>query len=71
MNGTKNALFVLSRAPTHHIFTFNDLKHKVCLSKTVWGILQFDSMSFSLKFIFLYNKMHRPFDLKRHNFFEN
>ena len=41
INGTKNALFVLSRAPTHHVFTFNELKHKVPLSKTVWGILQF------------------------------
>ena len=41
--GTKNALFFLSRAPTHHSFTFNlrflyVLKHKVCLSKTVWGM---------------------------------
>ena len=71
MNGTKNALFVLSRAPTHHIFTLNELKQKVCLSKTVWGFYSFDSKSVSLKFIFLYNKMHRPFDLKRHNSFEN
>ena len=43
INGTKNALFFLSRAPTHHSFTFNllflyELKHKVLLSKTVCGI---------------------------------
>ena len=46
INGTKNALFFLSRAPTHHSFTFNlrflyELKHKVCLSKTVCGIFHF------------------------------
>ena len=41
IKGTKNALFFLSRAPTHHSFTFNlrllyEPKHKVRLSKTVW-----------------------------------
>ena len=46
INGTKNALFFLWRAPTHHSFTFNllflcELKHKVRLSKTVCGILHF------------------------------
>ena len=46
INGTKNALFFLSRAPTHHGFTFNlrflyELKHKACLSKTVCGISHF------------------------------
>ena len=46
INGTKNALFFLSRASTHHPFTFNwrflnELKHKVCLSKTVCGIFHF------------------------------
>ena len=46
INGTKNALFFLSRAPTHHSFTFNlrflyELKHKVRLSKTVCGIFYF------------------------------
>ena len=44
INGTKNVLFFLSRAPTHHSFTFNlrflyELKHKVCLSKAVCGII--------------------------------
>ena len=41
LNGTKNALFFLSQAPTRHSFTFNlqflyELKRKVRLSKTVW-----------------------------------
>ena len=46
INDTKKALFFLSLAPTHHSFTSNfrffyDLKHKVCLSKTVCGIFHF------------------------------
>ena len=46
INGTKNALFFLSRAPTHHSFTFNlrflyELKYKVCLSETVRWIFHF------------------------------
>ena len=46
INGTKSVLFFLSRAPTHHSFTFNlrflyDLKHKVRLSKTMCGIFHF------------------------------
>ena len=45
-NVTKNSLFFLSQAPTHHSFTFNsrflyELKHKVHLSKTVCGIFHF------------------------------
>ena len=47
INVTKNALFFLSRAPTHHSFTFN--LHKVCLSKTVCGIFHFLSVSFLLE----------------------
>ena len=46
INGTKNALFFLLQAPTHHSFTFNlrflyELKQKVRLSKIVHGILHF------------------------------
>ena len=46
INGTKDALFFLSRAPTHHRFTFNlrflnELKHKVRLSKTMCGNFHF------------------------------
>ena len=42
INGTKNALLFLSRAPTHHSFTFNfrflyELKYKVRLSKAVYS----------------------------------
>ena len=46
INGIKNALFFLSRAPTHHSFTYNlrflcELKHKVRLSKSVCEISHF------------------------------
>ena len=46
INVTKNALFFLSRASTHHGFTFNsrflyELKPKVRVSKNVWGIFHF------------------------------
>ena len=46
INGTKNALFFLSQAPSHHSFIFNypflyELKRKVCLSKSVCGIFHF------------------------------
>ena len=46
INGTKNAFFFLSRAPTHHSFAFDlrflyELKHKVRLSKTVCEIFHF------------------------------
>ena len=46
VNGTKNTLFFLSRAPTHHSFTLKlrflyELRHKVRLSKTVCGIFHF------------------------------
>ena len=54
--GTKTALFLLSRAPTHHSFTINlrflyELKHKVRLSKTVREIFHF---RFSFGFIKVY-----------------
>ena len=72
INGTKNAFFFLSRAATLNSncsFTFNlrflyELKHKVCLSKTVCEISHFRfpfSVSFLLKFIFLFKKMHGLF----------
>ena len=46
INGKKNGLFFLSRAPTHHSFTFklrflNELKYKVYFSKFVCGIFHF------------------------------
>ena len=56
INGTKNTLFFLLWAPTHHSFTFNlrflyELKCKVCLSKTACGI-------FHLQFHFAFSKVH-------------
>ena len=54
INGTKNALFLLSRSPTNNGFTFNlrflyELKHKVRLSKTVCGIFHFQFGSVFIK----------------------
>ena len=62
MNGTKNALFFLSRALTHNSFTVTlrflyELKHKVPLSKMYGGFSFFHFVSFLLKFIFLFKKM--------------
>ena len=56
INVTKNALFVLSRAPTHHSFTFNsqflyELKHMVYFSRTMCGI-------FHLRFRFVFIKLY-------------
>ena len=53
INGTKNSFFFLSRAPAHHIFTFNlrflyELKHLVRLSETVCGIFHFQ-----FRFVFI------------------
>ena len=69
INSTENALFFLSQAPIHYSFTFNlrslyELKYKVCLSKPVCGIFHFRFRFVLLKFIFLFNKMHRLFDFK-------
>ena len=75
-NGTKNALFFLSRAPTHHSFTFNfrfliELKHKVRPLKLYVGVSIFDSVPFLLKFIFCSIKCMDSLTLKRHNSFQN
>ena len=56
INGTKIALFFLSRAPTHHSFTFNlrfsnELKHKDRLSKTLCRIFHF-------RFRFVFKKVY-------------
>ena len=75
-NVTKNALFFLSWAPTHHSFTFNsqflyELKHKVHLSKTV-------SVTFHFQFRFVFIKVYifsttKSMDslTSRHNSFQN
>ena len=69
INGTKNALFFLLRAPTNQSFTFNlrflyELKHKFVSLKLCVGFSIFDFFSFLLKFIFLFNKIHGLFDFK-------
>ena len=54
INGIKNAIFLLSRATTHHSFTF-DLRFlynvKVRLSKTLYGIFHF-------RFCFVFIKVY-------------
>ena len=74
--GTKNALFFLSRAPTHYSFTFNsrfsyELKHMVYPSKTMCRIFHF---RFRLVFIKVYIFVKKSVDsltFKRHNFLQN
>ena len=56
INGTKNALFFLSRAPTHHSFTFNlrflyELRHKV---RSLKLCVRFNNFRFRLVFIKVY-----------------
>ena len=77
INGTKNALFFLSRTPAHHSFSF-DLGFFYMSWSTRFVSLKlhvrfsiFDSVPFLLKYIFLFNKMHGLFDLKRHNSVQN
>ena len=62
---TKNALFFLSQAPTHHRFTFNsqflyELKHKIHVTKTKCGIFHFIFQVY----IFVQQKSSRLFDFK-------
>ena len=61
INGTKNALFFLSRAQTHHTFTFNlrflyELNYKVRLSENVCGIFHY---RFRFVFIKVYIFVHQ------------
>ena len=56
MNDTNNALFWLSRPPTHHSFTFNlqfFYELKIRLSKTVCGIFHFWFRFVFIKFYIL------------------
>ena len=69
INGTKNILFFLSRTTTHHSFTFNlrflyELSRRFVSLKLCAEFTIFDSVSFLLKFMFLFNKMHGLFDFK-------
>ena len=70
---TKISLFFM-RAPTHDSFISNSqflykLKQKVHLSARRCGIFHFKSLSFILKFTFLFNKKHGLFDFKTSRFF--
>ena len=76
LNGTKNALFFLSRAPTNHTFTFNylfsyELEHMVQLSRTVRGIFHFRFRLIFIVYIFVQQKTWTLLALKRHNSFQN
>ena len=69
INGTKYALFFLSRTPTHHSFTFDsqffyELNTNSISLKVSVGIFYFRFRLFLLKFIFLLNKKHGLFYLK-------
>ena len=58
INVAKNRLLFLLRDPTHHGFTFNwFVSLKGCV-----GFSIFDSVSFLLKFLFLFSKKHGLFD---------
>ena len=80
INGTKNDLFFLLQAPTHHSCTFNfrflyELKHKVCLSKTVEGgggdFLFSIPFPFYQSLYFCSTKFMDFLTLKGHNSFQN
>ena len=69
ISGTKNALSFISRAPTHHSFTFNlrflyDLKHKVRLSRTVCKNFHFRFPFVFIKAYIFVQKIHGLFDFK-------
>ena len=69
INGTKNAFFFLSRAPTDQSSFFNlpflyETKHKVLLPKTVCGIFHFRFRFVFFKVFILFIKIHRLFDFK-------
>ena len=67
----KCLLFSLVSSNTSQFYSaFNflflcELKHKVCLSKTVCGIFHLRFCFVLLKFILLFNKMNELFDFKR------
>ena len=67
INGTKNALFFISQAPTDYSFLLvcdSYMILKVRLSKNFCGIL-------ISSFVFLFIKMHSSLTLKHHNSFQN
>ena len=69
MNVKRNALSFLSRAPTHHRFTFNlrflfKLKHKVRLSIAICGIFHFRFRFVFIKIYTFVQKTHGLLDFK-------
>ena len=68
INGTKHALFFLSRASTHHSFTFDlgflyELKHKVRLSKIMCEIFHFQFHFVFIK-VYIFVQRQTPFKIK-------
>ena len=66
---TKNALFFLSRAPTHHNFTFNsrflyELKQKIHLSKSMCDISHFRVPLVVIKVHIFVQQKHGLFEFK-------
>ena len=69
ISGTKNAFFLLSRAPTHHRFPFNlrflhYLKHRVRLSKIVCEIFHFRFRFVFIKVYIFVQQINGLFDFK-------
>ena len=66
INITKNVLFSLSLAPTHHSFAFNSrYLYKVRLSKTMMrGIFHFRFCLIFIKVYHFVNAKHGLFDFK-------
>ena len=76
INSTENALFFLSRAPTHNGFTYNlrflyELKHQVRLSKNACGIFDFWFRFFFIKVYISFQQKESSLTLKRHNSLQN
>ena len=67
INGTKNAFFFLSRAPTQRFLY--ELEQKVRLSETKCGIFHFRSHFLIIKVYILFSKMQGFFDFKTSKLF--
>ena len=67
INGTKNAFFFLSRAPTQRFLY--ELEQKVRLSETKCRIFHFRSHFLIIKVYILFSKMQGFFDFKTSKLF--
>ena len=75
INGTKNALFFLLRAPTHHSVASNlrflyELKHKVRLAKTMSRIFCFQFLFVFIEVYIFVQQNTSTLTLKRRNSFQ-